>query len=288
MVLFPLGLFNKTCLFYISATYPADVPTIIVRSSILTQEQKLELTSALELVALAKSGRSDKCLSFIVEFSVLWLDENEINATISQKSTKNKSKAQSKPKSKKKPVDESVNEFVKKPSMKTAADVIKRLQWDEFVQKEDFIVGYMDRIVGLVEKRFTAFTWEDLASVDYMSLAIPQHRIQYFKYKSEKVWDKNERLDNVFGSAGNKLTLTEAIEIYEAKELELEKSKNKEIEATVESGDSISSVTNAENSINDEDIIETAPSVSNVETACKKVEDISIPIDDQKQENQEV
>ena len=33
-------------------------------------------------------------------------------------------------------------------------------------------------------------------------LAIPQHRIQYFKYRGVKVWDKASRLDAVFGSAG--------------------------------------------------------------------------------------
>ena len=100
--------------------------------------------------------------------------------------------------------------------MKTAADVIKRLQWDPDVDKEEFIVGYMDRLVGLQERPFTAFTWEDLASVDQFALAIPQHRIQYFKYKNVKVWDKNERLDNVFGSTGSGCTITKAIARYEA------------------------------------------------------------------------
>ena len=100
--------------------------------------------------------------------------------------------------------------------MKTAADVIKRLQWDPDVDKEEFIVGYMDRLVGLQERPFTAFTWEDLAAVDQFALAIPQHRIQYFKYKNVKVWDKNERLDNVFGSTGSGCTITKAVARYEA------------------------------------------------------------------------
>ena len=104
----------------------------------------------------------------------------------------------------------------KKPPMKTAADVIKRLQWDPDVNKEDFIVGYMDRLVGLQEREFTAFTWEDLASVDQFALAIPQHRIQYFKYKTAKVWDKNMRQDDVFGSTGSRITILGAIAKYEA------------------------------------------------------------------------
>jgi hypothetical protein len=43
-------------------------------------------------------------------------------------------------------------------------------------------VGYMDRFKGVVEEPFSSFCWgEDLASLDWDTLAIPQHRIQYFK-----------------------------------------------------------------------------------------------------------
>merc|ERR1711892_1361242 len=93
----------------------------------------------------------------------------------------------------------------KKPPMKTADDVIKRLQWDPMLPQEYFVIGYLDRFLGVVEENFTTFSWENLASVDYDLLAIPQHRVQYFKYKTEKVWDKAQRLDMVFGSTGSKV-----------------------------------------------------------------------------------
>lgn len=99
----------------------------------------------------------------------------------------------------------------KKPPMKTAIDVVKRIMWDAALQQDQFLVGYMDRIAGLKEKYFNAFSWEDIASVDYTVLAIPKHRIQYFKYKNEIVWDKRCRLDNVFGSTGSKNTITDII-----------------------------------------------------------------------------
>ncbi|XP_064110984.1 uncharacterized protein LOC135218539 [Macrobrachium nipponense] len=102
-------------------------------------------------------------------------------------------------------------EHGKKPSMKTAGDVRKRIQWDSDLRKEHFVVGYLDRFVGVVEKPFTAFTWEHLATVDIDQLAIPQHRIQYFKYRGVKVWDKNERLDNVFGSTGSNITIQDVM-----------------------------------------------------------------------------
>lgn len=91
----------------------------------------------------------------------------------------------------------------KKKSMKTATDVIHRILWDEALPTEKFSVGYLDRFVGIIEKPFTAFSWEDLASVDYNVLAVPKHRIQYFKYLDIKVWDKKDRMDKIFGSTGH-------------------------------------------------------------------------------------
>merc|ERR1712038_1051811 len=108
-------------------------------------------------------------------------------------------------------------ENTKKPPMKTAEDVIKRLQWDPMLPKEHFVIGYIDRFLGVIEESFTTFSWEDLASVDYDVLAIPQHRIQYFKYKSEKVWDKTNRMDLVFGSTGSHVTILEAMENIDTK-----------------------------------------------------------------------
>lgn len=61
---------------------------------------------------------------------------------------------------------------------------------------------YVCRFLGVVEKPFTAFTWGDLAWMEYDVLGIPQHRIQYFKYRGEIVWEKAKRLDAVFGSSG--------------------------------------------------------------------------------------
>lgn len=96
----------------------------------------------------------------------------------------------------------------KKPPMKTVRDVISRIKWDEELSAEDFTVGYLDRFLGIMEKGFADFSWDDLASVDhFIDFAIPQHRIQYFKYLDEIVWDKRERIDKVFGSTGSKETI---------------------------------------------------------------------------------
>lgn len=110
---------------------------------------------------------------------------------------------------------EEVEGSKKKPPMKTASDVISRIQWDEELSPKDFIVGYLDRFIGIVEKCFTDLSWEDLASVDhFVDLAIPRHRIQYFKYLGEIVWDKRERIDKVFGSTGSKETILDVKERF--------------------------------------------------------------------------
>ncbi|KAL7647024.1 UNVERIFIED_CONTAM: hypothetical protein RMT77_002281 [Armadillidium vulgare] len=105
-----------------------------------------------------------------------------------------------------------VQEINKKPSLRTAGDVRKRIQWDPMLNSKDFTIGYLDRFDGVVEKPFSAFTWEHLADAEIDDLAIPQHRIQYFKYKGKTVWDKHIRLDHVFGSAGNNKNIYDIIE----------------------------------------------------------------------------
>ena len=68
----------------------------------------------------------------------------------------------------------------KKLPMRQATDVISRILWDPDLPSEEFTVGYLDRFVGIIEKPFSAFSWEDIASVGMNVLAIPKHRIQYF------------------------------------------------------------------------------------------------------------
>ena len=116
-----------------------------------------------------------------------------------------KSETQSKTKQvvqEKKNEDDCVDE--KKQKMRTATEVISRIQWDPDLPTEDFTVGYLDRFIGIQEKNFSEFSWEDISSVGANVLAVPKHRIQYFKYKDTIVWDKRDQIDNFFGSRGGK------------------------------------------------------------------------------------
>ena len=56
-------------------------------------------------------------------------------------------------------------------SMKTALDVIKRIQWDEMLPCEFFSIGYLDRFTGIQEDQFTKFSsWGNIVSTYYIFL----------------------------------------------------------------------------------------------------------------------
>ncbi|CAL8247309.1 unnamed protein product [Lota lota] len=95
----------------------------------------------------------------------------------------------------------------KKPRMRTADDVISRILWDTSADAAHFVVGYVDRFLGVLERPFTEFNWDaDPCDCDYSrELALPRHRIQYFVFRGQRVWDRNGRTDRVFGSTGQSL-----------------------------------------------------------------------------------
>nr|XP_046255709.1 leukocyte receptor cluster member 9 isoform X1 [Scatophagus argus] len=95
----------------------------------------------------------------------------------------------------------------KKPRMRTADDVISRILWDPSVDASEFVVGYVDRFLGVLERPFIDFNWDtNPCDCDYSTeLALPRHRIQYFTYRGHRVWDRHTRTDRVFGSTGQSL-----------------------------------------------------------------------------------
>ncbi|KAM0438891.1 hypothetical protein ACHAPT_001652 [Fusarium lateritium] len=80
---------------------------------------------------------------------------------------------------------------------RTAADVLNRLRWDTGFDANDFIVGYEDRFLGPRERAV-----EQWKSEQTDEEFIPQHRILYFKRKSDGVivWERRSRIDDIFGS----------------------------------------------------------------------------------------
>ena len=66
-------------------------------------------------------------------------------------------------------------------------------------------------------------------------LAIPQHRIQYFKYSGSKVWEKATRLDLIFGSTGDHRGIVQVMEEVDRNKVEDEE-EEEESDGEVELG----------------------------------------------------
>jgi 2'-5' RNA ligase len=69
----------------------------------------------------------------------------------------------------------------------------------------------------VIEKKFTDFVWCKVEMASIYDLAIPKHRIEYFKYHTEIVWSKKDRIDKIFGSSNSSdETIFDLIERIEA------------------------------------------------------------------------
>ncbi|RDW68378.1 hypothetical protein BP5796_09035 [Coleophoma crateriformis] len=85
--------------------------------------------------------------------------------------------------------------------LRPALDVLNRLRYDPAYKLDDFVIGYLDRHAGVVEK--PAGAWEVDSTCEEW---VPQHKILYFrdekggKEGGGKVWEREARLDLVFGS----------------------------------------------------------------------------------------
>ena len=63
--------------------------------------------------------------------------------------------------------------------------ILDRIQWDPNLNKDDFVVAYEDRFLGIIEVPFEEFVQSEAKN----------HRIQYFKRAGEVVWDRSTRLN---------------------------------------------------------------------------------------------
>ncbi|CAG8467657.1 7702_t:CDS:2, partial [Dentiscutata erythropus] len=78
--------------------------------------------------------------------------------------------------------------------LKPAHEIYNRLIWDK-EQFGDFVIGYEDRFLGIMEA-----TREEFEEAE-----IPFHRIRYFKIISngQIIWDREKRLDLITRNYSN-------------------------------------------------------------------------------------
>ena len=86
-----------------------------------------------------------------------------------------------------------------------AIEVLRRVRWDYALTTSDFTVLHYDRIENATtESPMDAPNMSVKGKETMLVLAIPEHRIEAIKYKEQIVWDKENRIDRVFGSMGGK------------------------------------------------------------------------------------
>ncbi|MCJ1274358.1 hypothetical protein MMC21_002154 [Puttea exsequens] len=87
-----------------------------------------------------------------------------------------------------------------KPLLRPAKDILSRIKHDPSLSEADYVIGYQDRH-SLEPMELDVSIWKDDVTDEEW---IPQHRIWYFRNKRDQegthVWDRETRLDKVFGS----------------------------------------------------------------------------------------
>ena len=79
----------------------------------------------------------------------------------------------------------------KKKRMRTCMETIHRILHDPSLPSHCFSFGYLDRFIGIIERRVDSADWSDIASLDLRTtMAVPKHRIQYIQCNGVIVWDK--------------------------------------------------------------------------------------------------
>ena len=82
-----------------------------------------------------------------------------------------------------------------KKKFKGSEYVFQRIKWDSKINKDEIVIGYLDRFLGIKEIKFN-----DFKGVHEDKEGIPQHRIRYFKINQKIVWDREQRIDLLTGS----------------------------------------------------------------------------------------
>ena len=119
--------------------------------------------------------------------------------------------------------DENSQSFIgthKARPLKPIKEVKIRLIYGMGPLLSDFSFGYMDRFEGIKECPANSCNSNIKGKERLLLKAMPDHRIEYVKYKERVIWHKKERLDLIFGSGPNELSnnyrLSKVVEEYDS------------------------------------------------------------------------
>ncbi|CAF0818889.1 unnamed protein product [Rotaria sp. Silwood1] len=213
-------------------SYPNKLPEIIITAPRLSPDQILLVQKLLQ--SYSETLLNQPMILLIYSRLLKWFDENNIQTlTVNTNNIHNNTSVPRSPINSKlfSPMasinnhnkllhtDEHNHDEIKKCSMKTADDVITFIEWDSRLEKRFIRIGYIDHFLGLQERSFNDFDFKiDPSTINDQhtnTIVISKHRIQYFKYANEIIWDKKSRIDSLFGSTGSQQTIDDIIKRHE-------------------------------------------------------------------------
>ena len=102
-------------------------------------------------------------------------------------------------------------------SLTPVKEVLRRIQWDPTLASSSFTILHYDRVENSIcTTPFDAPNDSISGKETQFVFALPEHRIVGVKYLDRTVWDKERKLDLVFGSMnGNGITIDQIIETYD-------------------------------------------------------------------------
>ncbi|CAF1119202.1 unnamed protein product [Adineta ricciae] len=231
---FSNGIIRVTHSFSIEESYPTKAPEIMITAPRLTPDQILLVQQLLQ--TYSQTLATKPMILSIYTRLLKWFDENKIqtltvNTNNSNTNTNNasispspRSPTNSKSISSFLPLnnhtrpaqtDEHDAEHAKKSSAKTIDDVLSHLESDTRLDKRFIRIGYFDQHQNLQEKLLHSFDSKtDLPAFTDRQIN-SKSRIQYLKYANELIWDKESRVDLIFGSTSNQQTISDVIKRHE-------------------------------------------------------------------------
>jgi len=101
-------------------------------------------------------------------------------------------------------------ECLKKAKLRPAHDIINRIKWDPEMNIYDYLVGYADRFLGILQMNLEKWIGHRRDETD--EEWVPMHRVMWITRASdgEVVWHREKRIDTIFGS-GDQDTLESGV-----------------------------------------------------------------------------
>jgi len=92
------------------------------------------------------------------------------------------------------------HEYIKKAKLRPVHDIINRIKWDSDMDIHDYLIGYEDRFLGILQMNLEKWVGHRRDETDEEWM--PMHRVVWITRASDGgvVWHKEKRIDTIFGS----------------------------------------------------------------------------------------